>query len=104
MSEENSNFFIDATAISRIVESESGIIWLATNQGIVSLDPETFEVKKYSSENFSNRGFVNDVIRDVAEDSDGMLWLATQGGLTRYDPATETAISLTTDTVFHRVN
>lgn len=96
ISEENSSTFIDATIINRLVQTESGIIWVATNQGIVSLDPESYETKIFSSENFTNKGFVNDVIRDIVEDDDGMLWLATSGGLIRFNPAAETAISLTT--------
>lgn len=97
IAEENSNTFIDATVIYKLVESNSGIIWVATNQGVTSFDPETYEARKYSSENFSDKGFVNDVIRDIVEDSDGMLWLASAGGLIRFNPASETAVSLTTD-------
>ncbi len=97
ISSENDYSFIDATIINKLIESEIGVLWAATNDGITMLDPVTFQTKKYSGTTFNDRGFVNNVINDIVEDKDSILWLASSGGLIRFDHKTESALSLTTE-------
>ena len=86
---------ITSPRFNEIVKTDDGIMWIASNNGLLRFDPtqEPWCVERFHSGNTPLRG--NQIVGiDIAPD--GSLWLATQefggssaGGLAHFDPATD---------------
>lgn len=69
--------------INDIVKDKSGLLWLATNEGLIRFGSNT-HVDLFSSDN--NEVFKSNNIKKLFVDSDSILWLGTrQGGLIQFD-------------------
>ncbi|MCB2205983.1 PAS domain S-box protein [bacterium] len=61
--------------------------WLATDHGLVLVDPAAETTRIWTRDSSPEAGLVSDNIRDVFEDSKGRIWLGTHGGgLHLFDP------------------
>ena len=76
------------TGVKGILHSQSGFIWLATNEGLVRFDGQSVKRFVHQADN-ANSLPANDV-RAMVEDEQGIIWLITRGGgLSRFSPQTE---------------
>ena len=74
----------EAEVIVDLHKDTQGIVWLASNQGLGRLNPDTKEVRYFTKEDGLNDNF----IVSIEEDSQGALWLGTRDGLTKFSPNT----------------
>lgn len=63
--------------------SDDGLMWIATNNGLVQYDPRSKSVHVYDAHN----GLAATQVASVEADKNGMVWAGTYGGLSRIDPA-----------------
>ncbi len=69
-----------------ILEDYSGLIWVASRDGLIRFDPDTQETRYYTEKD----GLPNNFVVSLLEDENGNLWLGTKRGLSRFTPSTET--------------
>jgi methyl-accepting chemotaxis protein/streptogramin lyase len=77
----------DALASSNVemaIETEPGVIWIATNAGLDRLDRKANTVSHYTARD----GLPSSVIAGIAPDGLGNLWVTTDRGVSRFAPAT----------------
>jgi signal transduction histidine kinase/ligand-binding sensor domain-containing protein/AraC-like DNA-binding protein len=67
--------------IYSIFEDSSGILWVATSQGLKQMNPLTFELKDLTT----NEGLPSNSICSIQEDSDANIWVSTNAGITKYN-------------------
>lgn len=79
------NFWVTA-----IIQTQSGHIWVGTEDGLHLFDRERDEFKliKHDPENLQS--LINNGINSIFEDSQGHLWIGTKGGLNKMDIETGT--------------
>ena len=63
-------------------ESSSGIVWIATRNGLFAYSPKENTLKRYTVAS----GLPSNVINGIEEDSYGRLWLSTDNGLSCLNP------------------
>jgi len=64
-----------------IWEDRDGMIWVATNMGLNSLDPGTGKIARYTEQD----GLANNWVYTILEDDRGRLWLSTNKGISVFD-------------------
>lgn len=92
---------IESPRFNEIVEDASGVLWIATDAGLLRLDPAEGPagMKLYDP---GNSGFGSGDLNALEIAPDGTLWIAVdsigggQGGLARFDPQTESVQQWTT--------
>lgn len=62
------------------------LLWLATNQGLVALQPKTGKTTAYTTK----QGLANSFVYGSLADGRNSIWLSTNRGIARLDPATGT--------------
>jgi len=68
-----------------IIQGRNGLLWMATENGLVRFDGFRYDVV-YASD----MGITDNRLNDVAEDEEGNLWVAAfEKGITRYNPETQ---------------
>ncbi|MBL0340773.1 MAG: histidine kinase [Bacteroidetes bacterium] len=87
----NYNLYCDKSLsfiIGNINCDKSGKIWLASGfNGIIVLNPETNEWKKYQHDMFDAKSLVDDKTQCVFEGVSGLIWIGThRGGVDRIQP------------------
>lgn len=80
--------------INKIVQSNSGLIWLATEEGIFRYNPKTKTLKNYRYHENSSKGLSNDKIKDIIIDERGTVWASTRHGLNYYDPLPDDFVTI----------
>lgn len=70
---------VSNNSIQFIHQSENGILWLATNNGLNRFDPQSEKFTVYTEED----GLPTNYIASILEDDFNNLWLATRNGLSR---------------------
>ena len=76
--------------IYSIVRDKSGIMWIATNNGLNSYDPETEIMKNYFHNPEDPYSLCHNNVRILYCDTSGNLWIGTiGGGLSRFDSETD---------------
>ena len=68
----------------------SGVLWVATANGLMRFDREREEFTIYDRRG----GLPASSVLGIVEDRKGDLWVGTDGGLSRFDPRTRTFIEL----------
>ncbi len=69
-----------------IIEDQSGIIWVGSwNQGVVRIDPNTLEIKRFDPTRFDDTGLMGSDAQNLVLSMDGRLWTLTSKGLNVYD-------------------
>ncbi len=67
-------------------EDSAGLLWLATETGLVRLDPQTERYTTYTT----REGLPDNVVQCILSDRSGNLWLSTNNGLSVFDPRRNT--------------
>ena len=73
--------------VTHISQDSPGILWLATPNGLYSLDPATGTIRHYSHDPNDPLSLSNDHIKSTGEDKEGKFWIATIGYLDEFDRA-----------------
>lgn len=76
---------------------EQGVLWLATELGLVRLDTGTGSVRRYLEAD----GLPSAFLSAIAQDGAGQLWISTARGISRFDPTTEEFQSYTVTDGLH---
>ncbi|MEO1262621.1 MAG: ATP-binding protein [Bacteroidota bacterium] len=80
---------IPLTRILAIEEDEAGLIWLATDVGLVKYDLQNKQAKRFTTED----GLTNDFVCGMLAEGDSCLWLSTNHGLSRFHKGSQTFIN-----------
>jgi signal transduction histidine kinase/ligand-binding sensor domain-containing protein len=70
--------------INCIIEHSSGAFFIGTNNGLISYNPISKDVKHWLPQTKSGNGLAHQYIRGIVEDNKGNLWLATHNGVSKY--------------------
>ena len=71
---------LPSNAISNIIQSQDGYIWIATYGGVAKFDGIDFT--KFTS--YENSALYTEAAKIVCEDNDGTIWIGTQKGIALY--------------------
>ncbi|HEX9015386.1 MAG TPA: two-component regulator propeller domain-containing protein, partial [Chloroflexota bacterium] len=71
---------------SSLAIDHSGVLWVATANGLVRFDREREQFTTYDERD----GLPASSVNSVLEDRSGNLWVSTAGGLSRFNPRTKT--------------
>ena len=74
--------------VTQITQDSAGTLWLATPNGLDSLDPATGAIRQYSHNSNDPSSLSNDYIKSTVQDKDGRFWVATIGSLDEFDRKT----------------
>jgi PAS domain S-box-containing protein len=74
--------------VRHISQDSAGILWLATPNGLHSLDPATGTIRQYSHNPNDPSSLSNDHVKSTGEDKEGRFWVATIGYLDEFDRRT----------------
>ena len=77
------------THILAIEETAPGLLWLATDVGLLSLQLESGAVKRFTTE----EGLSNNYVCGMLSEGDSALWLSTNHGLSRFRMADQSFLS-----------
>jgi ligand-binding sensor domain-containing protein/signal transduction histidine kinase len=66
--------------------ARSGTVWVATQDGLSGMDPESGAFTYYSEKD----GLASNAVSCILEDDHGNLWMGTTNGLSRLTPGTKT--------------
>ncbi len=76
-------------AVRGMVEDADGGIWLGTwGDGLIELDPNYKEVRRFEYDSLSNNSLSNNAVRVLKKDDEGNYWVGTNGGLNIFRPET----------------
>jgi ligand-binding sensor domain-containing protein len=75
-------------SVFHISQDASGTLWLATPNGLYSLDPATGRIRRYFHDASDPSSLSSDEVKSSAEDREGRFWVATGEGLDRFDRTT----------------
>jgi len=71
--------------VRHISQDSAGLLWLATPNGLYSLDPATGTIRRYSHNPNDPSSLSNDLVKSTGEDKEGRFWVATIGYLDEFD-------------------
>lgn len=77
---------LDDIEIYNAVSNTGGIIWLATENGVLRYDSIKNEVIPYVHHEEESKGLSINDVRDICIDNKGKIWVASTVGLNYYDP------------------
>ncbi|MBR5644595.1 MAG: response regulator [Salinivirgaceae bacterium] len=72
-----SNRVLAGEVVYALHEGVDGKIWIGTANGLLSFDPQTCEIVKYTTLN----GLPSNSISSIESDADGNLWISTNSGI-----------------------
>ena len=67
------------------MQDREGILWFATNYGLVRMDPATGNISRYKHRSNDPRSLSTNWVRASFETKDGTFWVATTDGLDLFD-------------------
>jgi signal transduction histidine kinase/ligand-binding sensor domain-containing protein len=76
---DNKNVYSLNNYINYIFEDSEGIVWVATANSLLRLDPSTEKIDKFEQKD----GLPSNQINSIIEDLDGDLWISTSAGLSK---------------------
>jgi ligand-binding sensor domain-containing protein len=74
--------------VTHISQDSAGILWLATVNGLYSLDPATGTILQYSHNPNDPSSLSNNHVKSSGEDREGRFWVSTIGHLDEFDRKT----------------
>jgi len=77
---------ISSNLVFSVAEDSSGVLWVATDNGLNRFDPESQKFQWIQHEENDASSIAHNNIEKVFIDSDGTIWLGTKNGLDTYDP------------------
>jgi len=72
--------------INQVVSTHDGVIWLATENGVISYKTANLESKVYTSKDGEVEGLNNNSAKSICIDNAGKIWVSTRMGLNFYLP------------------
>ena len=75
--------------IYSIFEDQEGMIWLATQEGLKSIDPTDNSVKVYLRDSLDPTSLSSTSVFAVLADSENRIWIGTSNGLDLWDPISD---------------
>ena len=72
--------------VGHVMEDRRGILWIATRQGLATLDSQRKRITVYRHVRGDNTSLVDDDISKIFEDRAGAIWVCTGGGLSKVVP------------------
>ncbi len=72
--------------VPTVYMSRAGTLWIGTQNGLNSLDPQTGALRAYDTRN----GMPANTVACILEDEQGDIWISTTKGLSKLTPATGT--------------
>lgn len=81
----NENSLLDY-AVNSICETDTGIFWIGTREGMSRLDFKTGKFKHFRHHPDSANSLVDNNVWLIMEDSKKNLWISTRNGLSKYSP------------------
>lgn len=79
-------------AVYSITADDNGILWIGTDQGIFSHNPETGEQQHFFYSDTDDTSLSGDSVRCIFFDHTGTMWVGTRSGLNRFDKQTKSFI------------
>ena len=76
----------ESTEDSFLAIDHSGVLWVATTNGLLRFDREREQFTIYDERD----GLPASSVNGILEDRNGNLWVSTAGGLSRFNPRTKT--------------
>ncbi|AHM62621.1 two-component system sensor histidine kinase/response regulator, hybrid [Flammeovirgaceae bacterium 311] len=70
-------------------EDHSGNLWIGTSKGLIYLNPQTDEIKTYTTED----GLPSNVVCAIKEDKSHNLWISTHYGISKLNPTSKRFIN-----------
>lgn len=80
---------LPSNSVNDILIDPQNFIWLATDNGLVQMDPAT---EKMISINYKE-GLASNYISSIVQDDVGIIWLATQSGISSFNPNTQQIVN-----------
>ena len=81
---------LSGTAVNKLFFGKNGLLWIATQKGLHSLDTLSNQIKKYTRDPLKKESLSHNYVTSIAQDKDGILWVGTYGGgLNFINPAKE---------------
>jgi PAS domain S-box-containing protein len=74
--------------VSEISQDGAGILWLATPNGLYSLDPASGSIRHYAHNPNDPSSLSNNHVKSAREDKEGRFWVAAIGYLDEFDRRT----------------
>lgn len=95
----NDSSLLAEKSIEKIITDKNDIYWLATDNGLISVDPSDGNVTIYLSDEEKSESISSNTINTICEDQKGNLWVGTENGLNKFDRKTNTfkVLQLKTD-------
>ena len=84
--EGGSGVLLPSRPINKCVVDNRGIIWFATQTGVIKFDPVSGKTHVYKADLGENIGLSHENVSDITIDPSGKIWAATRKGLDYYDP------------------
>ncbi len=72
--------------INQIVSTKDGVIWISTENGVISYRKKNKQVKVYRAKDGEIEGLTNNSAKAICIDNSGRIWVSTQIGLNYYSP------------------
>ena len=76
---------VSGTSIQALVESEPGIVWIGTENGLDRLDRRTNKYQHFTEAD----GLPGNAVNGIAIDGSGRFWISGDRGMVRFNPATK---------------
>jgi signal transduction histidine kinase/ligand-binding sensor domain-containing protein/CheY-like chemotaxis protein len=73
---------ISSLVVNAIVESEPGVVWIGTSNGLDRLDRRTGRIEHYTQAD----GLPGVTVNGIVADGTGKLWISGDQGVARFDP------------------
>jgi ligand-binding sensor domain-containing protein/AraC-like DNA-binding protein len=68
------------THVMAINQDQQGLLWLGTQNGLISFDPKTNQFKRYTAKPNDWSTISHNYVRTIYKCRNGMLWIGTDGG------------------------
>ncbi len=72
--------------INQITSSEDGLIWIATETGVITYNQENDKTKLYTARDGEIEGLSNNSAKSICIDNSKKIWVSTRMGLNYYSP------------------
>ena len=84
----NESVGVASSFVHDVIQDETGLLWLATDNGIQNYDGNRFRSFRYDPDNPNS--LMNNYCWRITEDSKRNLWIGSDYGVSRYDRKTST--------------
>ncbi|MCU0425228.1 MAG: ATP-binding protein [Candidatus Kapabacteria bacterium] len=77
---------IGSSKVSAVIETRSGEIWAATDNGLSAMNRALEQFQTYRKERAEPESLVNDEVLSLYEDRNGTVWVGTRDGISFFNP------------------